>query len=87
MVSGSTGIRIAPPTRQPDDPDYGVECQAALDDHIRALCDNAGIVGWDQTTVHRAIAQIIERLIREYGEDPDPSESAVEVSIDLSDLS
>ena len=36
-------MTIAPPTRQPTDPGYPVECEVALEAGLRALCDEAGI--------------------------------------------
>lgn len=87
MGTGSWTTDVAPPTRRPDNPDYGIECQAALEDHIRSLCDKAGIAGWNQPAVLLAVAQIAQRLGHEYDEDPDPADSASEVSIDLSDFS
>ncbi|NRP21833.1 hypothetical protein LPJGGPFB_05092 [Ensifer adhaerens] len=87
MSSGTLGLDVPAPTRQAADPDYDVECQAALDAHLRALCDKAGMAGWDQRAILQAAGTIIERLGREYAEDPDPADSSSESSLDLSQLS
>ncbi|WP_457584963.1 hypothetical protein [Ensifer canadensis] len=81
-------MTIAPPTRQPTDPGYPIECQVALEAGVRALCDEAGVAGWSQPAVFRALAQLVERQARDYVEDPDPAESSSEIApINLTDLS
>ena len=67
-------MNISPPRHAPDNPDYGLECQEAIDLAARDWVDMAGSAGWASRAVYKALEEVARNQALAYEEDPDPAD-------------
>lgn len=67
-------MQISSPRHKADHPDYGLECQEALDLPARDLVDRAIQAGWSPRAVYRALEEVARNQALAYEEDPDPQD-------------
>lgn len=61
---GRYGFRMIDPPHLPDDhPDYGFECEQALDRAINDIGDAAVAAGWHDAAVDAALLRIVRDLV------------------------
>jgi hypothetical protein len=72
-------MEIRPPKQVKTHPDYGINCEEALDLPLQDLIDRAVQAGWDTRTVMVALQSVAFNRANAYEEDPDPEDADSEI--------
>ncbi|MCD1264092.1 hypothetical protein B5M44_04010 [Shinella sumterensis] len=64
---------ITGPRQGVDPDDAQMDCEQALDDHVRDLIDEAITAGWPPHVVFAALKSVVDNRELAYAEDPDPA--------------
>jgi hypothetical protein len=74
-------MKVSSPKRQKTHPEYGMDCEKALDLPLQNLIDVAVQAGWDTRTVLVALQSIAWNRATAYAEDPDPEDVESEINV------
>lgn len=66
-------MNISEPRHAATFPDYGLECEEALDLPLADLIDQAIGAGWEPRRVYKAVESLAKMQALAYEEDPDPA--------------
>lgn len=67
-------MQIPAPKIQPDNPDYSLALQEALDLPVLELLDQIGAAGWSKRHAFNALIEVAKSQALAYEEDPDPED-------------
>ncbi|WP_425624919.1 hypothetical protein [Agrobacterium radiobacter] len=67
-------MKIEGPRHKPDNADYDLECQEAMDVAARDLVDLAVQAGWSPRVVYKALEEVARNQAMAYEADPDPAD-------------
>jgi hypothetical protein len=73
-------MNVSSPKRPKTHPDYGMDCEKALDLPVQDLIDIAVQAGWDTRTVMVALQSVAFNRAIAYEQDPDPEDAESEIN-------
>ena len=66
--------RIPSPKKPIGDADTQIDCEFAIEEHVRALVDDVIQAGWPPAVAFAAVENVAAQQAKAYTEDPDPAD-------------